>query len=69
MQLIAGRTRPGYFLVAAKIPLRLDREPAIISRLHAAYTADRDPNKEMWVAKERTKGTATFSLKDQFVVC
>jgi hypothetical protein len=35
-----------------EIGRRLHRDPSIISRLYSAYAADRDPNKEMWVAKQ-----------------
>ena len=35
-----------------EIGRRLHRDPSIISRLYAAYAADRDPNKEMLVARQ-----------------
>jgi hypothetical protein len=35
-----------------EIGRRLHRDPSMVSRLYAAYAADRDPNKEIWVAKQ-----------------
>lgn len=35
-----------------EIGRRLHRDPSIISRLYAAYAADRDRNKELLIAKQ-----------------
>ena len=44
--------REGVGQASKKIGRRLHRDPSIISRLYAAYAADRDRSKEMLVAKE-----------------